>query len=178
MKDLTVLSFWIIGFRYKMRERSLTFGGFFFTLKALLLCAVPLFRSSSSDLAADYKRTVPSTVQTQDQCYCHSAQNPRTKLYTQKSAKIGFTEPFCRFSPNFATDLLQTCYKRLKRGPPTHFIISMQKWIRFTFWCQKTRRHKKKPLTFSGKRPYVWWKGTPASTVSPVDIPTGLGPAH
>ena len=29
-------------------------GGFFFTLKALLLCAVPLFRSSSSDLAADY----------------------------------------------------------------------------------------------------------------------------
>jgi len=37
-----------------MREKSLTFDGFFFTLKALLLCAVPLFRSSSSDLAADY----------------------------------------------------------------------------------------------------------------------------
>ena len=29
-------------------------GDFLFTLKALLLCAVPLFRSSSSDLAADY----------------------------------------------------------------------------------------------------------------------------
>ena len=42
--------------------------------------------------------------------------NPRTKFYTQKSAKIGFSEPFCRSSPNFATDLLQTCYKRLKRG--------------------------------------------------------------
>ena len=47
------------GFRYTknrqcMREKSLTFGDFFFTLKALLLCAVPLFRSSSSDLAADY----------------------------------------------------------------------------------------------------------------------------
>ena len=37
-----------------MREKSLTFGDFFFTLKALLLCAVPLFQSSSSDLAADY----------------------------------------------------------------------------------------------------------------------------
>lgn len=37
-----------------MREKSLTFGDFLFTLKALLLCAVPLFRSSSSDLAADY----------------------------------------------------------------------------------------------------------------------------
>ena len=29
-------------------------GDFLFTLKALLLCAVPLFRSSSSDLATDY----------------------------------------------------------------------------------------------------------------------------
>lgn len=29
-------------------------GDFLFTLKVLLLCAVPLFRSSSSDLAADY----------------------------------------------------------------------------------------------------------------------------
>ena len=40
--------------RQCMREKSLTFGDFLFTLKALLLCAVPLFRSSSSDLAADY----------------------------------------------------------------------------------------------------------------------------
>lgn len=46
----------------------------------------------------------------------HSAKNPRIKFYTQKFAKIGFTEPFCRSSPNFATDLLQTCYKRLKGG--------------------------------------------------------------
>ena len=52
-------------------------------------------------------------------CRCHSAQNSRIKFYTQKSAKIGFPRPFCRFSPNFATDLLQSCYKRLKRGPPT-----------------------------------------------------------
>ena len=57
----------------------------------------------------------------------HSAQNSRIKFYTPKSAKIGFSEPFCRYSPNFATDLLQTCYKRLKRGPPTRFIINMQK---------------------------------------------------
>ena len=54
-----------------------------------------------------------------EKCHRHSAQNSRIKFYTQKSAKIGFTEPFCRSSPNFATDLLQTCYKRLKRGPPT-----------------------------------------------------------
>ena len=88
----------------------------------------------------------------------HSAQNSRIKFYTQKSAKIGFLRSFCRSSPNFATDLLQTCYKRLKRGPPTRFIINMQKWIRFTFSYQKARRYKKKPLTFSGKRPYVWWR--------------------
>ena len=88
----------------------------------------------------------------------HSAQNPRIKFYAKKSAKIGFSEPFCRSSPNFATDLLQTCYKRLKRGPPTRFIINMQKWIHFTFAYQKARRYKKKPLTFSGKRPYVWWR--------------------
>ena len=37
-----------------MREKSLTFGDFFFTLKVLLLCAEPLFRSSSSVLAANY----------------------------------------------------------------------------------------------------------------------------
>ena len=111
-------------------------------------------------------------------CHRYFAQNSRIKFYTQKSAKIGFLRPFFRSSPNFATDLLQTCYKRLKRGPPTRFIINMQKWICFTFGCQKARMCKKKSLTFSGKRPYVWWKGTPASTVSPVDIPTGLGPAH
>ena len=57
----------------------------------------------------------------------YSAQNSRIKFHTQKSAKIGFSEPFCRSSPNFATDLLQTCYKRLKRGPPTRFIINMQR---------------------------------------------------
>ena len=57
----------------------------------------------------------------------HSAQNSRIKFYTQKSAKIGFLRSFCRSSPNFATDLLQTCYKRLKRGPPTRFIINLQK---------------------------------------------------
>ena len=58
---------------------------------------------------------------------CHSAQNSKIKFYTQKSAKIGFSESFCRSSPNFATDLLQTCYKRLERGPPTRFIINLQK---------------------------------------------------
>ena len=81
-------------------------------------------------------------------CHRHSVQNLRIKFYTQKSAKIGFLRSFCRSSPNFATDLLQTCYKRLKRGPPTRFIINMQKWIRFTFSYQKARRYKKKPLTF------------------------------
>ena len=55
-------------------------------------------------------------------------------------------------------ELLQTCYKRLKREPPTRFIINIQKWIRFTFAYQKSRRYKKKPLTFSGKRLYVWWR--------------------
>ena len=88
----------------------------------------------------------------------HSAQNSRIKFYIQKSAKIGFLRSFCRSSPNFATDLLQTCYKWLKRGPPTRFIINMQKWIRFTFAYQKARRYKKRPLTFSGERPYVWWR--------------------
>ena len=33
-----------------------------------------------------------------------------------KEEKIEFLRSFCRSSPNFATDLLQTCYKRLKRG--------------------------------------------------------------
>ena len=44
-------------------------------------------------------------------CHRHSIQNLRIKFYTQKSAKIGFSEPFCRSSPNFATDLLQTTEK-------------------------------------------------------------------
>lgn len=57
----------------------------------------------------------------------YSAQNSMIKFYAKKPAKIGFLRSFCRSSPNFATDLLQTCYKRLKRGPPTRFIINMQK---------------------------------------------------
>jgi hypothetical protein len=48
----------------------------------------------------------------------HSAQNPRIKFYAKKSAKIGFSEPFCRFSPNFATDLLQTTERGLKDFKP------------------------------------------------------------
>jgi len=48
----------------------------------------------------------------------HSAQNPRIKFYAKKSAKIGFSEPFCRSSPNFATDLLQTTERGLKDFKP------------------------------------------------------------
>ena len=129
------------------REISHVLTVFFFTLKALLLCAVPLFRSSSSDLAADYnvslcgqrcsaQRFLLSSMifffiirhqNPNEKHHRYSAQNSRIKFYTQKSAKIGFLRSFCRSSPNFATDLLQTCYKRLKRGPPTRFIINMQK---------------------------------------------------
>lgn len=127
-------------------------GDFLFTLKALLLCAVPLFRSSSSDLAADYnvslcgqrcsaQRFLLSSMifffiirhqNPNEKHHRHSAQNSMIKFYIQKSAKIGFSEPFYRFSPNFATDLLQTTEKgasytfhyQYAKVNPLHFCIS------------------------------------------------------
>ena len=118
-------------------------GGFFFTLKALLLCAVPLFRSSSSDLAADYnvslcgqrcstQRFLLSSMifffiirhqNPNEKRHRHSAQNSRIKFYTKNLQKSSFRS---HFTVSLRI-LLQICYKRLKRGPPTRFIINMQK---------------------------------------------------
>ena len=127
-------------------------GDFLFTLKALLLCAVPLFRSSSSDLAADYnvslcgqrcsaQRFLLSSMifffiirhqNPNEKHHRHPAQNPRIKFYAKKPAKIGFLRSFCRSSPNFATDLLQTTEKgasytfhyQYAKVNPLHFCIS------------------------------------------------------
>ena len=97
---------------------------FFFTLKALLLCAVPLFRSSSSDLAADYnvplcgqrcsaQRFLLSSMifffiirhqNPNEKHHRHSAQNSRIKFYIQKSGFWGHFAVPLRI-------LLQICYK-------------------------------------------------------------------
>ena len=84
----------------------------------------------------------------------YSAQNSRIKFYTQKSAKIGFSEPFCRSSPNFATDLLQTTEK----GGLLHVPLSICKSESASLLHIKKHIGTKKPLTFSGKRPYAWWR--------------------
>ena len=127
-------------------------GDFLFTLKALLLCAVPLFRSSSSDLAADYNVSLCGQrcsaqrflllsmifffiirhQNPNEKHYRYSAQNSRIKFYAKKPAKIGFLRSFCRSSPNFATDLLQTTEKgasytfhyQYAKVNPLHFCIS------------------------------------------------------
>ena len=53
----------------------------------------------------------------------YSAQNSRIKFYTKNLQKSSFRS---HFTVSLRI-LLQICYKRLKRGPPTRFIINMQK---------------------------------------------------
>ena len=110
-------------------------GDFLFTLKALLLCAVPLFRSSSSDLAADYnvslcgqrcsaQRFLLSSMifffiirhqNPNEKHHRYSAQKFKDKILYQKICKnrvfgaiLPILHEFCYRS---ATNLLQTTEK-------------------------------------------------------------------
>ena len=52
-----------------------------------------------------------------------------------------------------ATNLLQTTEK----GASYTFHYQYEKVNPFHFFISKSRRYKKKPLTFSGKRLSIWW---------------------